>query len=197
MAKKAKLLNNDENMARKHFAQEGLPFPFIPAKMRPAFVEVSEWVYGTRLDAPWLYEINKFVLEAGTKKMQDYVLLGHAGQGIQSYAIHYYLVYGPLAIFIQIGWGGAYTDNEAAIREMSVRFTQAKELIQAVEAAPQAGRFQSGERLIISVSEFHDSFWMWTKGALNEDSFPKTDWHKNKDVLGAALAEVQGGKSRF
>ena len=42
--------------------------------------------------------------EAGTEPVADYLLLGHAGHGIQSYAIHYYVVRGPLALFLQIGW---------------------------------------------------------------------------------------------
>ena len=49
---------------------DGSPFPFIPPEMRTAFAKLSEWVYGTRPDAPWLYEIRKYVREAGTEEFE-------------------------------------------------------------------------------------------------------------------------------
>ncbi len=174
------------------FTQEGIPFPFVPPEMRPAFAELSKWVYGTRPDAPWLYEIRKYVREAGTEPVADYLLFGHAGHGIQSYAMHYYVVRGPLALFLQIGWGGAYMDKDKAARNMATRFAQAEELIQAVEAAQREDRFRPGERLIISTSDFYGSSWTRIDGVLDEDSFYQSDWREDEDVLGAVLAEVRG-----
>ena len=169
-----------------------VPFPFIPAEMRPAFAELSEWVYGTRPGAPWLYEIRKFVREAGTEPVADYLLLGHAGHGIQSYAMHYSLVRGPLALFLQIGWGGAYMDKDKAARNMAARFAQAEELIQAVEAAQRKDCFRPEERLIISASDFYGSSWTRIDGVLDEDSFYQSNWREDKDVLRAVLTEVRG-----
>jgi len=178
--------------ARQLFTQEGIPFPFIPPEMRPDFAKLSEWVYGTRPVAPWLYEIRKFVQGAGTEPVADYLLLGHAGHGIQSYAMHYYLVRGPLALFLQIGWGGAYLDKGKAARNMAARFAQAEELIQAVEVAQRQDRFRPGERLIISASDFYGSSWTRIDGVLDEDSFYQSNWHENEDVLRAVLTEVRG-----
>ena len=174
------------------FTQEEIPFPFIPPEMRPAFAELSEWVYGTRPDAPWLYEIRDYVREAGTEPVADYLLMGHAGHGIQSYAMHYYLVRGPLALFVQSGWGGAYMDKDKATRDMAARYAQAEELIQAVEAAQREGRFRPGERLIISDSDFYGSSWTRIDGVLDEDSFRQSNWREDEDVLRAVLAEVRG-----
>ena len=172
--------------------REGIPFPFIPPEMRPAFAELSDWVYGTRPDAPWLYEIRQFVREAGTEPVADYMLLGHAGHGIQSYAIHYYVVRGPLALFLPIGWGGAYMNKDQAARDMTARFAQAKQLITAVEVAQQKDCFRTEERLIISASDFYGSSWTRIDGVRDEDSIYQSDWREDEDVLGAVLAEVRG-----
>lgn len=173
------------------FTAEGLPFPPIPDEMRPAFVEVEDDVWGTRLRIPWLYDIRTYVEEVATKPVEDYVLLGHAGHGIQSYAMHYYLVRGPLAMFLQIGWSGAYTDKDKATETMSLRFTQANELILAVEAAQNKGAFRPDERLIVRDSEFYGGVWTRIYGLQDRENYPKGAWHKGDDVLSAVLSEVQ------
>ncbi len=177
--------------ARRHFAKVALPFPFIPAEMRQVFTKVDEWVYGTRSDIPWLYDIRRYVLEAATKPVGNYLLLGQAGHGIQSWAMHYYLVRGPLALFLQIAWGGAYTDKSEAAHEMSTRFAQTEELIQAIEVAQRQGSFQPDERIIAVFSEFYDSFWARIFGTQDRESFLGGTWHQDEDVLRAVLSEVQ------
>jgi len=177
--------------AQRLFEQETLTFPFIPTEIRSAFSKIDDWVYGTRSDAPWLYEIREYVLEVATKPVMDYLLLGYAGHGIQSWAMHYYLVRGPLALFLQIAGGGAYTDKIEATREMSMRFTQAEELIKAVEVAQGKGSFQSDERLIVVLTEFYDSYWTRIFGIQDRDSFYQGIFHEEKDVLLSVLSEVQ------
>jgi hypothetical protein len=188
-------MNSQENQtfpaideARQLFAQAGLPFPFIPPEMRETFEKIEDWVYGTRLKIPWLYEIRQYATEAITTDIADYLLLGHAGHGIQSWAMHYYLVRGPLALFLQIAWGGAYTDEEKAIGQISTRFAQANDLIQKVEEARQKGSFQPGERLIIVSSEFHDSYWTRINYTRDSDSRPVDNLHYGDDVLRTSLS---------
>ena len=176
--------------ARYLFAQAGLPFPLVPAEMRPAFAKIKDWVYGTRSNVPWLYEIRQYVLEVATEPVADYLLLGHAGHGIQSWAMHYYLVRGPLALFLQIAWGGAYMEEKEAAREISLRFAQAEELIQAVAVAQRKGSFQPDERLVVVFTEFYDSYWTRITGIQDRDSFPTGTRHQSDDVLRAALSEV-------
>lgn len=179
--------------AQRLFAQAGIPFPFIPAEMQQDFTKIEDWVYGTRSNIPWLYEIRQYVLEVAKEPVANYLLLGHAGHGTQSWAMHYYLVRGPLALFLQIAWGGGYTDENKAVQEMSIRFTQAEELIQAVEVAHSKGSFQPDERLIVQVSEFYDSFWIRSMGQ-DKNGSPVGTWHQSDDVLRAVLSEIQGGR---
>src|SRR4051794_28595595 len=99
--------------ARQLFREKGLPFPPIPDEMTPDIRRLGNWIYGTRSDEPFLYAIDRFVDEAVVGRPKDYVLLGHSGHGTNSWALHFYLVHGPLRLFVQIGWGGAYFDDES------------------------------------------------------------------------------------
>ena len=75
---------------------------------------------------------------------------------------------------------------------MAAQYAQAEELIQAVEAAQRKDRFQPGERLIISASDFYGSSWTRIDGVLDEDSFRQCNWREDEDVLRAVLTEVRG-----
>lgn len=178
--------------AQQLFAQAGIPLPFIPAEMQKTFTKIEDWVYGTRSKIPWLYEIRQYVQEVSTTPVDDYLLLGHAGHGTQSWAMHYYLVRGPLALFLQIAWGGAYTDEDKAVQEMSARFTQAEELIQAVKVACSNGNFKPDERLIIKASDFYGSSWCRNIGIPDKEGFQAGILHESDDVLKEVLSEIQG-----
>ena len=60
--------------------------------------------------------VEKFIEEALSNPDREYVAVGHAGHGINSYAMHYFLVYGPVALFAQLPWGGAYMDSTETAR---------------------------------------------------------------------------------
>jgi hypothetical protein len=171
--------------ARELFASEGLPFPYIPAEMHGAFRQLSPWVYSTRTDIPSPYSIARFVEEVGTQPIADYVLLGHAGHGINYYAMHYYLVRGSLGMFLQIAWGGAYTDNDKAIEEMATAYTQAEQLVAAIEAA----ELSASERLIVVISDFYGSRWTHLDGTKDPEAFhTDVNWQTDSDVLQKVLS---------
>jgi hypothetical protein len=44
-------------------------------------------------------------------KTPDHVAFSHAGHAINSYALNYQLVDGPLAVIAQVGWGGGYSNR--------------------------------------------------------------------------------------
>src|SRR5437870_3386527 len=98
--------------AKKLFTGAGLPLPPIPMELAKQLHPPKEWVFGTRFDTPSPYAMDWYVreyLENGVS--EDYLIFGHDGHGLNSYAMHYYLVRGPLAIFDQLAWGGIYNTN--------------------------------------------------------------------------------------
>jgi hypothetical protein len=170
--------------ARQLFAEEGLPFPPIPEDLAPRVVKIGPWVYGTRADIPNLYRFELFVTEVESEDVPDYVVFGHAGHGFNSWAIHHYLVHGPLALLLQLAYGGAMMDNRQMAQDMARAFAVAGDLIRAAEDAVAAGRQLPG-RLTVAASNFYGSRWTWLEGK-GEDRQPKgIDWNESGTVLDA------------
>ncbi len=98
------------------FTSSGLPVPPVPESLRPALRAPSPWCWTTRdIDPFQMYMFApEYLADVVAGRVPDYVAVSHAGHGTNSYAINYHLVHGPLAVIMQIGWGGVYTDNAAA-----------------------------------------------------------------------------------
>jgi hypothetical protein len=90
------------SQARAVFSKAELAFPAIPKDLAARLVEREPWVFSTRPLPAWTYEIDRFVDEARSGVVDDYAVLAHAGHGANSYALHYYVVRGPLALFLQL-----------------------------------------------------------------------------------------------
>ena len=75
---------------------------------------------------------------------------------MNSYAIQYYLVYGPLRMFLHLGWGGIYMDADVATSKVRDCFSLADEI---VAATASMGKLTAGERLTIVASDFYGSYW--------------------------------------
>ena len=143
----------------------GLQKVFIPSSLEGEMERISDWVFGTRGDARNLYEFIAFVQEAATSNVDDYLLLGQAGHGMQSYAMHYYLVEGQLALFLQMAWGGAYDDGEADRAAIAEQFALIPQLYNVVLES----ELPEDARLVVALSDMHGSRWavlpeMLTKG---------------------------------
>ncbi|WP_327000043.1 hypothetical protein OHA72_33555 [Dactylosporangium sp. NBC_01737] len=109
----------DELVAR--FTASGLPVPPVPEVLRPALRTPQPWCWSTRDIDPmrmYLFE-SGFLVDVLAGRAPDYVAVSHAGHGTNSYAVNFHLVHGNLAVLMQVGWGGIYTDNAAAARRLA------------------------------------------------------------------------------
>lgn len=139
------------------FEESGLTAPPVPAALKPRLRERGPWVFATReIDAMAMYSFDRYLVEAVAGPIEDYVAVSHAGHGANSYGLSYHLVYGPVAIFAQTGWGGAYMDADESDAEASRQLAQCAELIatteKSVERLPA-----SPARLIVTESGFRAS----------------------------------------
>ncbi|GAA3453387.1 hypothetical protein GCM10018962_52200 [Dactylosporangium matsuzakiense] len=102
------------------FTSSRLPVPPVPEPLRPQLRTVRDWCWSTRdIDAFAMYMFDRDFLSAVLSgSVPDYVAVSHAGHGVNSYAVNYHLVCGPLAVIMQVGWGGIYTDNAAASQRL-------------------------------------------------------------------------------
>jgi hypothetical protein len=175
----------DINKARDLFSKAGLGFPTLPEELAVKLKERDQWVFSTRPIRMWPYELDRYVNQSQTRQIRDYALLSHSGYGINSYAIQYYLVHGPLEMFLFLGWGGAYDDEEKAAAKIRACFLKADEVVQAMVQA--AADFHTGEHLTVVGSDFYGSYWI-PPGAGGQ----KKEIHTNTEFESplAALTEV-------
>ena len=150
-------------LARQQFATEGLELPYIPAGWDARLHQRNAWVYGTRLDTPIPYHLQWFMDEVATQPVSDYLLFGHDGHGINSYAMHNYLVRPWLGLFDQCAWGGAMMDNETALMMVRSHFNHSRIIAELAEEAYQKALFPQGESLLVITSDIYGPRWGFFK----------------------------------
>ncbi|RBM08193.1 hypothetical protein DEH69_24045 [Streptomyces sp. PT12] len=112
------------------FEQTGLGVPPVPDELRGEVRQLRPWAFATRgIDPMAMYMFDRHpVDEAVAGPGEDYMAVCHAGQGTNSYAVTYHLVFGPLALFVQTGWGGAYMDSVRTAAQVREQFSRCAEL---------------------------------------------------------------------
>ncbi len=148
---------SDIENARQVFEKAGLAFPTIPEKLAEQLKEQSKWVFSTRPIDVWPYFLHSYVEEAEKSEVDDYAVLCHAGHGVNSWAIHYYLVQDSLRMFLQLGWGGIYSDEGEDAARIRDCFLLADQI---ASVAKTVGRFQAGNYLTVVVSNFWGNDWL-------------------------------------
>ncbi len=144
---------------KKRFQEAALTLPPIPADLASQLIERRDWCFSTTPLERSPYAFDDFVREGIRPEVPDSLVLAHAGHGVNSYALHYFLVRTPLHLFLQAAWGGVYMDEAKARSEVNECFRLVVLLVAAVDRAKAAGLFQPGERLIVVVSSFSGGFW--------------------------------------
>lgn len=144
----------DLEKAKSRFEEAGLAFPTIPPDLAARLKEQEPWVFSTRTLNVWPYDLDHYVREP---RSDDYAILSHSGHGGNSYAIHYYLLFGGLAMFLQLAWGGCYMDNDQASASIARCFSLADKIVVATQPKLLPGTSQC---LTIVASDFHGSYWV-------------------------------------
>lgn len=173
----------------------GLSLPPVPAHLQPSFVWVAPWLYSTRQDTHPPYDLRHFLLEAGTQRIDDYLLVGVDGRGVNSYAFHYYLVLEHLALFLQVSWGGAYTDNAESAQELARYWPQVEALIAAAQQADDTDRFAAGQRLFVTATSRDGCHWVWAQTPMTARPFMALPWQEEKEIgqaLVVACSQMEG-----
>lgn len=130
-------------------AQLGIDVPPVPEQFPATLRRLSPHAFAAR-ELPWSpYEVAHWVSEEGAP---EYLVVGHAGHGVNSYAVSYFLVQQHLRLFIQVGLGGVYMDGERSRRAVCEAFSAAALLIGAAELA-------TVRTLLVVATEFYGSHW--------------------------------------
>jgi hypothetical protein len=135
----------------------GLDCPPIPGELASRFARRADWCFSTRPVDHSPYDLEHYVTES-RQPLSDYVLIAHAGHGVNSYAIHYYLVRGRLRLFLQLGWGGIYMDKAASTEAANGCIRRARKLVEAAQGVVLGGRLLSQQQLVVVGSDFYGGF---------------------------------------
>ena len=144
------------------FKREGLPFPPLPAQLAAALQPLGTGWFATRPLPSTPYDFNRFLAEVETHPgPPDYAVVGFDGYGVNSWAVHFYLVDPGLALFIQLPLGGAYLEREPARAEIAAHFEWAGTLQSRLRLAESAGKIPDGMRLQVAADRSGRGGWRW------------------------------------
>ena len=127
---------------RERLVEWGLCMPYIPAGLSATLTAMGKGCFATRSIEMSPYNIDHYVAEWSERPPMDYAIVAHAGHGLNSWALHYYLSMGPLTLLLQLGWGGLYTDGDTEAKEIATAFELAGHIIEHIENRDTAGRKQ-------------------------------------------------------
>lgn len=115
----------------------------------------------------------KYVGAGLSRTPRAYVLLAHAGHGINSYALHYYLVQRPLILFLQVGWGGAYAHEAKDAAAVNECFRLCHELVAAVDAAVKKGALRLEAKVPVVAADFYPRYNVYPPESLHMKRWPR------------------------
>ena len=156
---KAKDSGGDYARIEGLLAEAGLTMPPMPEMAEARLKEREDDCFSTRTFKESPANLLHYVRKAIGGVSPDYVLVALGRDGRTADALHFFLVQGPLQLFLQIGWGGAGAARERATVLINDCFALAHQLCEAVPAALRKGRLAPTGRLTVVGSDLGESFW--------------------------------------
>ena len=152
-------INKNLEKARQLFQKAGFDLPEIPDKLALCLKQRSELDFSTRTTPKSVNFIDFYVDEANKCQVDDYIILSRAVWSPSVNTIHYFLVLGPLRMFLQLCWGGFRIDADVLadeIQEIRHCFSLADQIVPlAMEVC------KTGERLtIVTQSLGSNNYWV-------------------------------------
>ncbi|MGB3068342.1 MAG: hypothetical protein WBC18_07340 [Ottowia sp.] len=178
-------MNTDLLQAQAFLRTEGISFPSLPNGLAEQLRERRNGVFSTRAQAASPYALEAYVSEwlrsENPATPLEYAVIAMDGHGVNSWAFHYYLVAGPLALFIQLPWGGAYTDKALALAEIERIMTWAQPLPERLNQLQGQGRLDPTQKLVVVLTHFSDARWAWVR--LNDVAPEDIAWQPAQQML--------------
>jgi len=171
--------------------------PPMPKDAEARLKEREDACFSTRTFKESPVNMQHYVRKAITGVSPDYVLVARVGHGTNACAIHYFLVQGPLQVFLQLACGSQAGQDRATLA-VNECFSLAHDLVAAVPHLLRAGRLPASGRLTVVASDRTDSFWETASageraGRAARPARVKThDARTPRQVLEAALGWCRG-----
>lgn len=139
-------------------AETGLSMPPMPADAEARLKERKDSYFSTRAFKESPVNLQHYVRKAIAGVSPDYVLVARVGQGTSPCAMHYFLVQGPLQVFLQLACG-SQAGRDGATLLLNECFSLVHELVAAMPHVLRTGRLPGSGRLTVVASDRTESFW--------------------------------------
>jgi hypothetical protein len=139
-------------------AEAGLCMPPMPKDAEARLKEREDACFSTRAFKESPVNMQHYVRKAITGVSPDYVLVARVGHGANAHAIQYFLVQGPLQVFLQLACG-SQAGQDRTTTAVNECFALVHELVAAVPRALRSGRLPAAGRLTVVASDRTDSLW--------------------------------------
>jgi hypothetical protein len=159
-----KSTNRDLGRLEGLLHEAGLPLPPMPVDANARLKEREEWSFSTRTFKVSPFDLAHHVRKAIGGASPDHVLVARTGPEPDRAAMHYYLVQGPLQIFLQVGCGRTPGEQARAAESIVRTFALAHDLVAAVPRALHRGKLSRAGRLTVVGSDLAESFWEVAEG---------------------------------
>lgn len=146
--------------AQAFFADQGLPFPPLPPALSADLQPAKPHLFATCAVEHSAFDVELWI-GAVDANAAPRALLGVDGRGFNSWAMHYFLVDGPLALFVQCPWGGAFGDAGRDAERVKAAFAACGPLQEAAARALHEGRAPIGRRLLVVHGAILDERCAW------------------------------------
>lgn len=179
-------------------AETGLSMPPLPSDAEARLKEREDACFSTRAFKESPVNMRHYARKAITGVSPDYVLVARVGHGAEACAIHFFLVQGPLQVFLQLACGSP-AGQDGATTDVNECFGLLHEVVAAVPRALRSGRLAATGRLTVVASDRSESFWEIASagergGQAARPARVKThDARTPRQVLEAALRWCRGG----
>ncbi|WP_028601038.1 hypothetical protein [Ottowia thiooxydans] len=183
-------MSTDSINAQAFLRAEGLGFPELPHELSAQLSERSPGVYSSCELVVSPYDMEAHVAKLlRSDRPKDYAVLAIDTQGVNNGAFHYFLVSGPLALFVQLPWAGALKDAAPSRKEIDRVLDWAAPLLDRLSELQERGRLESDRRLVAVITHLSEARWAWTyQAGSNSDEIT---WRPAKKLLAAIDAELK------
>ncbi|MBI4537684.1 MAG: hypothetical protein HY712_06980 [candidate division NC10 bacterium] len=151
--------SGDQARLEALLAEAGLPMPPMPERAAARLKERAAWCFSTRAMKEPPENLMHYVRKAIGGASPDYVLVARTGPHASAWALHYYLVQGPLQLFLRIGWASALPEGERARDLARDCLDLAHDLVGTLPAAVRAGKLSRAGRLTVVATDIGEGFW--------------------------------------
>ena len=174
-----------QSAARALFAAEELPFPPVPGHLEGLLRPAGPAWFATGPVASSPYGLEDLLARAQGGNT-DWAVIGFDGHGVNSWAAHCYVVIRALALFVQLPWGGIYTNPARARQDIAAMFDWAARLQATLARAEAARHVPPGLQLQVVASRFTPARWRWTGG----ERVGAAPWNPPAGMLATILSEA-------